>query len=113
MYTLRPRRAIIDDAGGGAWSMESMDGCFVDQLLLLRHGCGAVVRFCEVCGVLWLFVANRMRWVVPGKLKFFVKSFGRDHLIVSNGKTGKCHFVAAASPRCATLITLIPLICAN
>jgi hypothetical protein len=52
------------------------------------------VKFVAFCGVLWLFVANRMRWVVPGKLKFFVKSFGRDHLIVSNGKTGKCHFVA-------------------
>jgi hypothetical protein len=31
---------------------------------------------------------------VPGKRSFFVKSFGRDRLIVSNGKTGKCHFVA-------------------
>jgi hypothetical protein len=30
-----------------------------------------------------------------GKIEvFFVKSFGRDRLIVSNGKTGKCHFVA-------------------
>ena len=28
------------------------------------------------------------------KRSFFVKSFGRDRLIVSNGKTGKCHFVA-------------------
>jgi hypothetical protein len=26
-----------------------------------------------------------------------VKSFGRDRLIVSNGKTGKCHFVAVGS----------------
>jgi hypothetical protein len=33
-------------------------------------------RFVAFCGVLWRFVANRMRWVVPGKLKFFVKSFG-------------------------------------
>jgi hypothetical protein len=59
--------------------------------------CGILWRFVAFCGFLWLFVANRMRWVVPGKLKFFVKSFGRDHLIVSNEKTGKCHFVAAAA----------------
>jgi hypothetical protein len=51
MYTLRPRRAIIDDeAGGGAWSMESMDGCFVGL-----YRCSSKC-FCEVCG-LWLFVA--------------------------------------------------------
>jgi hypothetical protein len=31
-----------------------------------------------------------------GKRSFFVKSFGGDRLIVSNGKTGKCHFVAGA-----------------
>jgi hypothetical protein len=31
------------------------------------------------------------------KRSFFVKSFGGDRLIVSNGKTGKCHFVAARS----------------
>jgi hypothetical protein len=51
------------------------------------------------CGFLWRFVAFcgfLAIWIVPGKLKFFVKSFGRDHLIVSNGKTGKCHFVAGA-----------------
>jgi hypothetical protein len=40
--------------------------------------------------------ATKILW--PGssgeKEVFFVKSFGRDHLIVSNGKTGKCHFVA-------------------
>jgi hypothetical protein len=37
MYTSRPRRAIIDDeADGGAWSMESMDGCFVDGVVLLQ-----------------------------------------------------------------------------
>jgi hypothetical protein len=36
------------------------------------------------------FVARKFR----EKKKFFVKSFGRDRLIVSNGKTGKCHFVA-------------------
>jgi hypothetical protein len=35
-------------------------------------------------------VARKFR----GKRSFFVKSFGRDRLIVSNGKTGKCHFVA-------------------
>jgi hypothetical protein len=59
--------------------------------------CGVLWRFVAFCGVLWRFVAFcgfLAIWVVPGKLKFFVKSFGRDHLIVSNGKTGKCHFVA-------------------
>jgi hypothetical protein len=60
--------------------------------------CGVLWRFVAFCGFLWLFVAFcgfLAICVVPGKLKFFVKSFGRDHLIVSNGKTGKCHFVAA------------------
>jgi hypothetical protein len=64
MYTLRPRRAIIDDeAGGGAWSMESMDGCFVDGVVrcIVRHGCGAAVRSVSVkfvaFGVLWRYVA--------------------------------------------------------
>jgi hypothetical protein len=36
------------------------------------------------------FVARKFR----EKRSFFVKSFGRDRLIASNGKTGKCHFVA-------------------
>jgi hypothetical protein len=65
MYTLRPRRAIIDDeAGGGAWLMESMDGCFVNGVVccIIRHGCGAAVRsasvkFVAFCGLLWPFVA--------------------------------------------------------
>jgi hypothetical protein len=42
---------------------------------------------------------KRHNFLWPGssgkKRSFFVKSFGRDRLIVSNGKTGKCHFVAA------------------
>jgi hypothetical protein len=40
-----------------------------------------------------IFVARKFR----EKEVFFVKSFGRDRLIVSNGKTGKCHFVATLS----------------
>jgi hypothetical protein len=46
MYTLRPRRAIIDDeAGGGAWSMESMDGCFVVGLYVVSFAMVVALRF--------------------------------------------------------------------
>jgi hypothetical protein len=40
--------------------------------------------------------ATKFLWLgSSGKIEvFFVKSFGRDRLFVSNGKTGKCHFVA-------------------
>jgi hypothetical protein len=44
---------------------------------------------------------NATKFLWPGssgkKEVFFVKSFGRDRLIVSNGKTGKCNFVATLS----------------
>jgi hypothetical protein len=73
---------IDDEASGGAWSMESMDGCFVDGVVccIVRHGCGAAVRSVSVkfvafgvlsfCGVMWRFVAFcgfLAIWVVPGK----------------------------------------------
>jgi hypothetical protein len=78
---------------------------------IVRHGCGAAVRsvsvkfvafgvlwrFVAFCGVLWRFVAFcgfLAICIVPGKLKFFCEVIWSRHLIVSNGKTGKCHFVA-------------------
>jgi hypothetical protein len=44
-------------------------------------------RFVAFCGFLAICI-------VPGKLKFFCEVIWSRHLIVSNGKTGKCHFVA-------------------
>jgi hypothetical protein len=58
--------------------------------------CGLLWPFVAFCGLLWPFVAfcgqSRVREFRENE-DFFVK-FGRDRLIVSNGKTGKCHFVA-------------------
>jgi hypothetical protein len=68
--------------------------------------CGVLWRFVAFCGVLWRFVAFcgfLAIWVVPGKLKFFVKSFGRDHLIVINGKPGNVDLLLV-KPETPTII---------